>query len=64
MMDFIISRIPHIEQRIFEQLDVKSLKNCRGVAKLWQKSIAPLFKYGYNPSLIDGILNVFPYELA
>ena len=25
---------------------------------------SPLFKFGYNPSLIDGILNVLPYELA
>ena len=25
---------------------------------------APLFKFGFNPSLIDGILNVLPYELA
>ena len=24
----------------------------------------PLFKFGFNPSLIDGILNVLPYELA
>ena len=25
---------------------------------------APLFKFEFNPSLIDGILNVLPYELA
>ena len=25
---------------------------------------SPLFKFGFNPSLIDGILNVLPYELA
>ena len=25
---------------------------------------SPLFKFGSNPSLIDGILNTFPYELA
>ena len=24
----------------------------------------PLFKFGFNPSLIDGILNVLPYELT
>ena len=26
-------------------------------------SIPPLFKFGFNPSLIDGILNVLPNEL-
>ena len=26
--------------------------------------MAPCFKFGLNPSLIDGILNVFPYEQA
>ena len=26
--------------------------------------LSPLFKFGFNPSLIDGILNVLPYELA
>ena len=25
---------------------------------------SPLSNFGYNPSLIDGILNVLPYELA
>ena len=30
--------------------------------KEYQKT--PLFKFGFNPSLIDGILNVLPYELA
>ena len=25
---------------------------------------SPLFKFVFNPSLIDGILNVIPYELA
>ena len=25
---------------------------------------SPLFKFVFNPSLIDGILNVLPYELA
>ena len=39
MMEFIILRIPHIFQQIFEQLDVKSLKNSREVKKSWQKSI-------------------------
>ena len=24
----------------------------------------PLFKFGFNPSLIDGVLNVLPYEQA
>ena len=26
--------------------------------------IPPLFKFGFNPSLMDGILSVLPYELA
>ena len=26
--------------------------------------ITPLFKFGFNTSLIDGILNELPYELA
>ena len=32
-------RFPHIAEQIFEQLDGKSLKNCREVAKLWQECI-------------------------
>ena len=28
------------------------------------RAVSPLFKFGFNPSLIDGILNVLPYELA
>ena len=28
------------------------------------QTFTPLFKFGFNPSLIDGILNVLPYELA
>ena len=38
-MEFIILRIPHVSQQIFEQLDIKSLKDCREVTKSWQKSI-------------------------
>ena len=37
-MEFIILRIPHVSQQIFEQLDIKSLKNCRKVTRSWQKS--------------------------
>ena len=32
--------------------------------KLSNQSSTPLFKFGFNPSLIDGILSVLPYELA
>ena len=28
------------------------------------KTLAPRFKFGLNPPLIDGILNVLPYELV
>ena len=28
------------------------------------KAKSPLLKFGFNPSLISGILNVLPYELA
>ena len=37
----------------------KQQKMCYG-----NSAFAPLFKFGFNPSLIDGILNVLPYELA
>ena len=32
-------RFHHITDQIYEQLDTKSLKNCRKVSKLWQKCI-------------------------
>ena len=32
--------------------------------KFYDMHISPLFKFGFNPSLIDGILIVLPYELA
>ena len=32
-------RFPHIAEQIFKQLDEKSLKNSREVAKLWQECI-------------------------
>ena len=38
-MDIFIQRMPHIIKQIFEQLDCKSLRNVRGVAKSWRKSI-------------------------
>ena len=38
-MEVIISRFLHIAEQIFEQLDDKSLKNCREVAKSWHRSI-------------------------
>jgi len=34
-----ITRFPHIATQIFEQLDNKSLTNCREVSKSWQKFI-------------------------
>ena len=34
-----IPRFPHIALRIFEQLDNKSLTNCREVSRSWQKFI-------------------------
>ena len=41
MEDFIL-RFPHIAEKIFEQLDDKSLTNCREVTKPWQKFIDDL----------------------
>ena len=38
MEDFIF-RFPHIAEKIFEQLDNKSLANCREVTKSWQNFI-------------------------
>ena len=38
-MDVIISRFNHIADKIFEQLDIKSIKDCREVCKLWQEQI-------------------------
>ena len=38
-MEVFITRISHIAENIFEQLDNNSLKNCREVTKLWQKYI-------------------------
>ena len=33
-------------------------------SKTPERNLAPRFKFGLNPPLIDGILNVLPYELA
>ena len=38
-MDVIILRFLHIAERVFEQLDDKSIKNCREVGKIWQDCI-------------------------
>ena len=38
-MEVFNSRIPHLAEQIFEQLDSKSIRNCREVAKSWQKHI-------------------------
>ena len=38
-MEIFCSRILHIAENIFEQLDEKSLSNCREVAKSWQNCI-------------------------
>ena len=38
-MDELFARFPHIAMQIFEQLDNKSLTNCREVANSWQKFI-------------------------
>ena len=33
------SRFPHIAEQVFEQMDNKSLVNCREVSKTWMKFI-------------------------
>ena len=33
------ARFSHISEKIFENLDIKSLKNCRVVSKSWQECI-------------------------
>ena len=38
-MDNLILRFAHVVERIFEQLDDKSLAKCREVEKSWQKFI-------------------------
>ena len=38
-MEEFIFRFPHIAEKIFEQLDNKSLTNCREVTKSWQNFI-------------------------
>ena len=38
-MDIFCTRFLHIAENIFDQLDDKSLSNCREVAKQWQKCI-------------------------
>ena len=35
----LIERFPHIVENIFENLDNKSLANCRGISKSWQEFI-------------------------
>ena len=40
MMEIFNSRIPHVSEQIFEQLDSKSIANFREVAKSWKKIIA------------------------
>ena len=39
MMEVLTLRIPHVAEQIFEQLDTKSLTNCREVAKSWRNFI-------------------------
>ena len=36
-MEELFSRYPHISEKIFQQLDDKSLTNCREVSKSWQE---------------------------
>jgi len=38
-MEDLITRFAHIAHQIFEQLDNKSLVNCREVVKTWQRYI-------------------------
>lgn len=38
-MGIFISRLPHVAEEILEQLDEKSLRNCKEVAKPWQTCI-------------------------
>ena len=38
-MEELIARFSHIVKQIFEQLDNKSLTNCREVSKSWKKFI-------------------------
>ena len=38
-MEVFLTRFQHIAKQTFEQLDEKSLSNCREVSKSWQKSI-------------------------
>ena len=38
-MEELIARFPQIAEQIFEQLDNKSLTNCREVAKSWQEFV-------------------------
>ena len=36
-MEELFARFPHISEKIFQQLDDKSLTNCREVSKSWQE---------------------------
>ena len=38
-MEVFMSRFPHITEQVFDQLDGKSLKNCREISKVWQARI-------------------------
>ena len=38
-MDDVILRFPHIAKQVFEQMDNKSLANCREVSKTWMNSV-------------------------
>ena len=51
-MEELITRFAHIAEQIFQQLDDKSLTNCREVAKSWQKFIDD--RYGNSGK---GVLN-------
>ena len=55
-MEELIARFSHIAKQIFEQLDNKSLTNCREVAKSWKKFIDERnFKFHHT---FDSCLNV------
>ena len=50
---------------VFVVTFVSPPKRLKNNFEIWYVVVElPFFKFGFNPSLIDGVLNVLPYELA
>ena len=56
--------LTNFTQKIHRQSHLLTSKQNTKIIKGIRRGLSPRFKFGLNPSLIDGILNVLPYELV